>query len=215
MKLKSETIFFIVIVLIVLLGFGFLLFGTKPKNESVDTNALVRGDSLFYGEKNAEVVLVEFGDFQCPACKSVEPILGVIREEYKDKIKFVFRHFPLSNHKNAYNAAKASEAAAQQGKFWEYHDLLYQNQDEWALESNPNEKFLSYAKKLNLDTAKFTIFVNSEGIEDKIDGDKEDGQKTGVMGTPTFFLNGEKLSGNYSKAYFQEKIEQKLADVRN
>lgn len=211
MKLRAESIFLVGILIVVVFGVvGLVLLSNKPA-EKADTNSIVRDNNYFTGPKDAKVVLVGFADFQCPACKAIEPVVQKIQSEYKDKVKFVFKHFPLPSHNNGLDAALASEAAGEQGKFWEFHDVLFEKQGEWSGLSNPNSEFEKYAKDLGLDLEKFSKSLNDKIYLEKINTDKSDGIDLSVQATPTFFLNGEKLEGGLSYEQFKEKIEKILA----
>ncbi len=151
------------------------------------------------GKTDSKVVLVEYGDFQCPACKSAHPNITAIVEEYSDQIAFVFRNFPLSTiHANARAGAGAVEAAGLQGKYWEMNNYLYDNQDAWSslTGSERTDAFVSYAETLGLDTAKFTTDLASSEINQKISFDQALGKKVGVDSTPSFFLNGTKVDSD-------------------
>ena len=133
------------------------------------------------GAQDGKVTLVEFGDFQCPACGAYEPIIRQVLADNKDTLKFSFRHFPLTQmHKNALLAAKASEAAALQGKFWEMHDILYDKQEEWGEALNARDFILTYANTINLDVKKFTTDLDKKEIEDKILAEYKEGVSLGV-----------------------------------
>ena len=195
MKFKAETLFFFGIVLVVLVAVGGLFLIKNQPKEKATIDTVVRDNNYFTGPKDARVVLVEFGDFQCPACKAVEPTVQKLQSEYKDKVKFVFKQFPLPSHNNGMDAALASEAAGEQGKFWEFHNVLYEKQGEWSSLSNPNSEFEKYAESLGLEMAKFSKALKDKTYSDKINTDKSDGIGLAVEATPTFFLNGEKLEG--------------------
>ncbi len=142
------------------------------------------------GKKN--ITLVEYGDYQCPVCAAYHPVVKEVAKQFSADIKFQFRNLPLSsNHKNAFVAARAAEAAGLQNKFWEMHNLLYTNQTTWAQIGNPQPLFESYATQLSLDVAKFKQDLVSEQINKVINADINEFNKTKQeMGTPTFFLNG-------------------------
>lgn len=151
---------------------------------------LVKSDSHTLG--TGKVQVVEFGDYQCPACGQAYPITKQILSEYGDKITFVFRNFPLPQlHPNAEAGAEAAEAANAQGKFWEMHDMLYENQDSWSDVSDPTDIFVSYASTLGLDTAKFKKDITSKAYDKYIQSDVSDGYSLGITGTPTFYINGK------------------------
>lgn len=153
-----------------------------------------------YGNKEAKVILVEYGDFQCPACGTAHPNLKRLTEQYKGQIAFVFRNFPLTTlHPNARVGSAAAEAAGLQDKYWEMNNYLYENQSDWTpLKGNSvvAAKFESYAKILGLDVSKFTTDVSSSLINQKISFDQAVGKKLGINSTPTFYLNGVKLESS-------------------
>ena len=143
------------------------------------------------GNLDADLVIVEYGDYQCPYCGAAYPVLKELMKEFGSQIKFVFRNFPLSEmHQNARPAAIAAEAANLQGKFWEMHDAIYENQQDL------NENFLmKLAEKLTLNIPQFEKDLESTELADKVDSDFESGIMSGVNGTPSFFVNGKKFDG--------------------
>ncbi len=151
----------------------------------------------FQGTANASIVIVEFGDYQCPHCGAAYPIIKEIQETFGDQVKFVFRNFPLAEiHHYARAAAQAAEAAALQGKFWEIHDSIFEQQ------SHLNNEFLfTLAKQYNLDLEKFKLDVNSKEVISKVEDDFESGIRSGVNGTPTFFINGTRFDGGAPDLY--------------
>jgi protein-disulfide isomerase len=139
---------------------------------------------------SSPVVLEEYGDYQCPPCGQLYPDLKQIEKEYGNQVQIVFHHFPLVKmHKNALAAAHAAEAARNQNKFWEMHDLLYRNQKEWSELADPRPVFVSYAKQLNLNLDGFNRDLESNVIDQKISADIQRGSAQGVTGTPTVFLD--------------------------
>lgn len=159
--------------------------------------ALIGENSWSTGSESAKVSVVEFGDYQCPTCKNYEPIVSKLQTEYKEKLFFVYRHFPLIQiHEFALTAASAAEAAGNQGKFWEYHKKLY--------EISPNlskDNLLKIAKDLNLDMAKFEADMDSDASRQKVLDDLSAGTKLKVSGTPTFFINGKPYSLSNLQSY--------------
>jgi protein-disulfide isomerase len=143
------------------------------------------------GNMDADLVIVEYGDYQCPYCGAAYPILKKLMSQFGDQIKFVFRNFPLSEmHQYARAAALAAEAAGLQGKFWEMHDAIYENQR--AL----NEMLLmKLAEKLKLNIPQFEEDIKSSTLAEKVDADFESGVMSGVNGTPSFYVNGKKFDG--------------------
>ena len=142
------------------------------------------------GPASAPVTIVEFSDFQCPYCSRVVPTLKQVEEKYGDKVRVVFRHFPLSFHKEAQKAAEASLCAADQGKFWEMHDLLFEEQRALQVADLKDK-----AQRLGLDAAKFEKCLDSNKHYEKVQRDIQDGVLAGVSGTPAMFVNGRFLSG--------------------
>lgn len=181
------------------------------KNEAttskVDEKLLVRPDSNIKRSPNEKAVLVEFGDFQCPACGSYYPIVKQVVDSHSDDLTFVFRNFPLSQHKNALPSAYAVEAAGKQGKYWEMFDKIYSSQNDWEGLSNPKKTFETYAEGLGLDINKFKDDVDSKEIKDKVQADYQDGISLQVNATPTFFLNAQKLESPRSLDEFNSLVE--------
>jgi protein-disulfide isomerase len=153
------------------------------------------------GKKDSKLVLIEYGDYQCPGCASAYPVLQKVVEKYGDKIAFVFRNFPLYNsHPNAFAAASAAEAAGLQGKYWEMHDYLYSNRDSWInLDGQTRtDYFVSAAKSLGISTSTFTTDMTSTTtVKKKIDFDYAMGQKANVSGTPSLFIDGKNVGDQY------------------
>jgi protein-disulfide isomerase len=141
---------------------------------------------------SSPVVLEEYGDYQCPPCGQLYPELKQIEKEYGNQVQIVFHHFPLAKiHKNAVAAAHAAEAARNQNKFWEMHDLLYRNQKDWSELADPRPVFESYAKQLSLNLDAFDRDLESNVIDQKISADIQRGSAHGVTGTPTVFLDSQ------------------------
>jgi len=146
------------------------------------------------GGEHAELTLEEFSDFQCPACGGLDPGLRRISRDYGERVRWVFRNFPLMGmHKYAFIAARAAEAAGAQGKFWEMHDILYDNQKEWVDASEPRDLFNTYAARLGLDVQKFKADLDRQDLADRIMADTSRGNSLNVRGTPTLFVNGREL----------------------
>lgn len=191
---------------VILFG-GLVLWSGRDRVDvsGVDTNKIQPaaadsgdiGDHVF-GNKDAKVVLVEYGDFQCPGCGSAHPIVKALSEKYQDQLAFVFRNFPLTSaHPNARAAAAAAEAAGLQGKYWEMHNTLFENQDDWSSASTSERggRFSSYAEQSGLKKSAFeaTLSDKSASLNKKINFDIALGRKLNVSGTPTFYLNGTKM----------------------
>jgi protein-disulfide isomerase len=159
------------------------------------------------GPADAKVTIVEFSDFQCPFCKRyVDETLPLIASTYGDKVRYVFRNFPIEQlHPQATQAAQAAACAADQGKFWEYHDLLFRNQGALDVDS-----LKGYAGKLGLDQATFNSCVDSKKHAAEVQSDFDAGRTYDVTGTPTFFINGRKVVGAQSFATLQKIIDEEL-----
>ncbi len=181
---------------------GLVAISSRDKVDvsKIDAGNIIRDGvsaDQVYGNRDAKIVLIEYGDFQCPGCGGAYPNLKEIKETYQNQIAFVFRHFPLTSiHPNALSAAAAAEAAGKQDKFWEMHDLLYENQKLWenvAPEQRGNT-FEDYATQLGLDIEKFKTDMASKEVSDKINHDRALGSKVGVSGTPSVFIGNDKMS---------------------
>lgn len=146
------------------------------------------------GNKDAAVTLIEYSDFQCPACRSAFPQIENIVGEFGEKMQFVYRHYPISQiHKNAEPAARAAEAAGKQGKFWSMYEKLFERQNDWKEENDVESIFADYATELNLNVDQFRADYNSRELKDRVKNDYDSGTRAGVNSTPTFFLNGQKI----------------------
>jgi protein-disulfide isomerase len=157
------------------------------------------------GNPSAPVTIVEYGDFQCPYCEKSRPTLQQILETYPKEVRLVYKHFPLSFHRDAMNAHRASLAAGEQGKFWEMHDLIFANPRRLA-----PEKMREHAEKLSLDMAKFDADYASERVAKKIEADQAEGRRALVRGTPAFFVNGKMISGAQPFEAFKREIDAAL-----
>lgn len=152
------------------------------------------------GNKASKVLLVEYGDYQCPGCGSAYPVIKEVTEKYKDKIGFIFRNFPLTTiHPNALAAASSAEFAAQKGKFWEMHDALYKNQNAWSGLSGTDRTnyFMGLATTIGLSGDELRDNLNSSDIQKKIAFDQALGTKMGVSSTPAFFIGNKNVGGLY------------------
>lgn len=147
------------------------------------------------GSAKARVTLEEFGDFQCPPCETLAPVLTRIEHDYAEKVRVIFRHFPLAMHQHATRAAHAAEAAGLQGRFWEMYDTIYRKRTAWA-SKNPDEVqalFVEYAGAIGLDIERFKQDLDNDVVKSRVRADQARGASLGVNSTPTVFINGEKL----------------------
>ena len=156
-------------------------------------DTLVREDSPKLGPDDAKVTIVEFLDPECESCRAAFPMVKQILAENEGDVRLVVRYFPL--HNNSILAARATEAAGEQGKYWEMQELLFENQTIWGEKQTPQtEMFIVFADQLGLDVDAFTEVLNSTKYTDKVQRDQRDGEALGVSGTPTFFVNGQLIS---------------------
>lgn len=199
----------IILAAVVMIGGFFWLTKPKPANSTSSVAASNHVEGL--GSK--KVTLVEYGDYQCPACGAYHPILKSIYNTYKDQIFFQFRNYPLESlHQNARAGARAAEAANIQGKFWEMHDLIYENQKDWESSSDPLSYYKSYAEKVGVkDMAKFEKDYRSSVVNDIINADLKEGAKFSITGTPTFVLNGKKIENPRDQTAFNKLIDDTIA----
>lgn len=200
-----------IVVVTVALVIGAVFFLSKPEKPVViEPATLIREDSLKMSTDSAKLTIVEFGDFQCPACKMAHPGLKQAISEFPGQVNFVFRHYPLPMHANAPTAARAVEAANRQGKVWEMYDKMFDSQDEWANVGNPTDLFKKYATELGMDAEKLATDMGDSTIQDKISKDIADGNTSGVNSTPTLFFNNEKYSKGIGYQDFKSEIEARL-----
>ena len=200
---------------VALLAYSFLGNDTPSNGTNGDKkDVTITPADHIKGNPNATVTLVEFGDLQCPACQAYEPIVRELMEKHGNEVRFVFKHFPLSQiHPNALLAAKYAEAAGMQGKFWEFHDMLYDKQKEWANSLNAKTMFETYGAELGLNVSKLTSDSQNKTLEEKILAEYREGVKLGVQGTPTFFVNGRKIENPRSLEAFEKILMDAKAEV--
>lgn len=205
--MKTNTTIVVSIALVVLF-FGALFWFSRDGGGPVTS---IEPSDWAVGAENPKAELVEYSDFQCPACASYEPLVQELRREFKDELRFAYRHFPLTQiHQNAVLTAKAAEAAGRQGKFWEMHDLIFEKQAEWSTSAAMRTLATAYAKELGLDIARFEADIDLKEIEEKIEDDYAGGLRLKVNATPTFFLNGVKMKNPGSYADFKKQVEEAI-----
>lgn len=181
---------------------------TQNLGLNVPANNEVISTDQAKGFKKSPVLLVEYSDFQCPACNAQHRTIRAAWKDIRRKVHLVYRHFPLTNiHPHATLAAHYAEAAGRQDKFWEMHDQLFDNQSTWAKLDDPTDTFDGYAKTLKLDMAKLKADLASDELKDKIKADIASGRDAGVNSTPTLFINGELLSNVRGKDQLIEAVE--------
>lgn len=207
-SLFSNPIFLLLAVIFIFVVL-FYLFGSKggPGTDAVSTykeDQAWRGSENIEGSLDAKVTIVEYGDYQCPACGVASGVVNQIMEEYRGKIKLIYRHFPLPQHAFAFKAAISAECAGEQGKFWDMHKALYADQ------AGINSDNLKYAEKIGLDIRRYTECVNNNGYADKIRKNIKQGESDSLSFTPTFIVNGKRLD-SFSAESFRTAINAELA----
>ena len=202
---------------ILILSLGVLLFLStliRPASQtSVGNSTLttLSSDEYIRGATSSPVTLIEYFDFECEACGAYYPLVKQLENDLGDRVTFVARYYPLPNHKNGLQAALAAEAAGRQGKFWEMHDLLFTRQKEWGEKQvETPEVFAQYAQEIGLDVERFKTDVTSAEVRARVQRDLDSGRALGVQGTPSFFLNGEKIQNPQSYEAFKTLLENKF-----
>ena len=212
-KLKKFGIWTTVAIVLIAAVYGLLQIANSPQTTNTSSSKLpeITKDDPKTGSSSAKVTLVEYSDFQCPACAAYYPMVKQLLSEYNGKIYFVYRYFPLTaTHQNAMISSLAAYAANLQGKFWEMHDMLFQTQNSWASSPKARETFIGYAKKLDLDIDKFKTDLESDRGKNFINDTYSKGLAIGVNLTPTFFLNGVKIQNPRTYDDFKNLILNEL-----
>ncbi len=202
-----KQIIITVLAVVAIVGGAILISGGDDGTVGAESNN-------FYGQEEGVITLTEYADFQCPACAGFHPVVKQVKEQFKDQIRFELKHFPLVQiHPNAMPAHRAAQAAANQGKFWEMHDTLYEQQQSWADSTNPAAIFEQYARDIGLDMDKYSTEVNTSDILGVINADIDAGKKSDVNSTPTFVVDGvviEDLSAISTLESFTQFIQDKI-----
>lgn len=203
---RNKKLFIIIFCVVVLVAGVY--WAVRSAGPSGPTDSGPDADPV-KGSESAKVTIEEFSDFECPACQAAVAPLEQLVDTYPNDIKLTFNDYPLSIHKNSRPAAEAAQCAFAQGKFWEYHDLLFNNQDAWSGlgSSDLRARLISYARDLNLDESKFTACFDNRETKADIDRDVSQANSRRVSSTPTFFVNGEKVVGALSFDQWKAKIE--------
>ena len=216
---RSLPILIIAAVAVVTVGAGALLYRAKERTIAGGgimgpSTSEVGGEQMHVrGQPRAPVTLEEFGDFQCPPCATAAGVIDKLEQDYGPRLRVVWRNFPLAMHAHALEAALAAEAAGLQGRFWEMHDLLYQNQDVWSKASDVRPFFNMYARSLGLDVERFAKDSASDEVKARVVSDGEQGVSRGVKNTPTFFINDREVRTAFSPERLHEAIDAALAET--
>lgn len=184
---------------------------TNEKKEEVDSRAefITSEEDHIRGNPEAPITIIEFSDFQCPFCKKFHPTMKQVLENYPDQVRWVYRHFPLDSiHSEARPAAEASECAAEQGKFWEFSDALFDNQEKLS-----QALYTELAQDLGFDMEQFNDCLSSRKYKDRVEANLQEGIKAGVKGTPGSFINGEEIPGAVPYEYLKAAIEKALGNL--
>ena len=193
---QFRPLLIIAIVLIAALIGSVLLLRSRRQRESLSANPPSNAAAEQHPNIPSDVVvtLEEFGDYQCTPCAQLHRELKKLKQEFGPNLNLVFRNLPLSTiHKNALAAAQAAEAARVQNRFWEMHDLLYENQDLWKDDANPRPRFVKFAQDLGLDRSRFVRDLEDEQVRFRIEADRDAALRLGIDGTPTILINGRRL----------------------
>jgi protein-disulfide isomerase len=165
------------------------------------------------GAPNALVTIEEFADFQCPTCATMHPKVQEVRAAFGDRVRIIFRQFPLQMHQYGYDAACAAEAAGMQGKFWEMQNLLFTNQSTWVASSDARKVFTEYAEKLGLEVPRFSDDMIGLAVKNRVDSDLQRGRALNISSTPTFFINNKPYEGDLNS--LKTAVEAELKRVES
>jgi protein-disulfide isomerase len=215
MKTKEIIIWFAVIA--VLIGGLWLLINaanaplTPPPPAEIQNVPSVSKTDLIRGNPNAKVTLIEYADFQCPACAVMHATIKQLQGDFKDNLRLVYRFFPLTNiHQNSLISAQAVYAAGLQGKFWEMFDMVYENQESWSDSTQPKTIFTDYAKKIGLNLNKFNSDMDSDLTKKFITDEQSQGLDLGINATPTIFMNGKEIQNPATYEEFKKLIQDEI-----
>lgn len=188
---------------------GLAQLSAGPSVDNVRAIVAVNEADHVQGMSTAPVTIVEYSDLQCPACAFYHPIIQETLAKAGDKVRLVYRHFPLTTiHQYAQLAAQAAEAANAQGKFWEMQDLLFDRQTSWSRATDVKATLIDYAEELELDQAKFASDLDSSTIKDRVQRDATTAAQLRLSGTPSFFMNGEVLATPFTATVLLNKINE-------
>lgn len=215
MKLKQVAIWFSVMVVTIGIIWGLVyLINSSPSGSTASQNkpkAVSKTDIMLGNPSKAKATLIEYADFQCPACALTAPIARNLQRKFKDQLLMVFRFFPLVNtHQHAMASAQAAYAASRQGKFWEMYDLLFTNQQKWSTDNNAQKIFSDYAKQLKLDINTYNLDSTSEAGIKFITDEQNEGLSIGIDRTPSFFINGKFVENPLDETSFKQLIQDEI-----
>jgi protein-disulfide isomerase len=206
----------IVIILAVAIAAGAAVFLSRQPDQPPETNTAplkpdFKGGGHFRGPENAELTLVEFGDYQCPSCGAYHPFVKEILNRYPKQVRLEFHHFPLiSIHPNSMAASKAAEAAGEQGHYWEMHDALFEYQTQWSDKPDPKPIFAAIANRIGINGTILVQRMDAPEFQQRILQDVERGNKANIQAVPTFFINGQEVHIKLGMEDFVQVIEANL-----
>jgi protein-disulfide isomerase len=208
----TKTFWGVLIAVVIVLGGIYWASSNHSGKSTASQSSSNNPTSHIEGQGKDGITLIDYGDYECPYCAEYSPIVNQVAALYNSEIYFQFRNLPLTQiHPNAFAAARAAEAAALQGKFWQMHDELYTNQSDWVNSSNPVPIFDDYARNLGLNVSQFETAYNGNAVNNVINADITAFDKTGQeMATPTFFLDGTKVSPGLSVSSFEKIINAEI-----
>ena len=196
------------LVLVGVMVWGLTKMGDEQSGLNVSVEKLVDGAGWVVGEEDYKITVVEFADLQCSACKQADPVAQQLRQ--MEGVRYVFRYFPLLTiHKNAWKAARVTEAAKKMDKGWEMMGFLFEKQEDWAESNDFDEKAMGYARELELDEVGLEVLYNSKEVESQIVKDNALANELKLGGTPTFFVDGEQVASSFVLSKVKEVLENK------
>ena len=214
--MKSKLVIILGITIVSAAVLAVLFFKSVEQERENKSLVIAQVDSVSdsdwtKGKKNVKVSIIEYSDLQCPACLAYFPVIKQLADEFGESVNFVYRHFPLRQiHFNSQISAQAAEAAGLQGKFWEMHDILFENQQNWSEVKDPKSLFEQYAQNLSLDLEQFKKDLESNDVKNEVEKDYQSGLNAGVNATPTFFMNNKKIPNPRSLEEFKSIIKQEI-----
>jgi len=210
MNIKRTIFWLCFLVILALIVWGLIVANNKPApGLKLGVPAPISTTDHTLGSTDARVTLIEYADFQCPACAAYNSLVERLYLEASTTLRIVYRHFPLPQHQNARITAQATEAAAIQGKFWEMSRVVYANQADWAelSDADARKMLAGYAADLGLDAQKFATDIDADAGKERISDQLAEGQSLGVNGTPTFFVNGKAIQNPQGYDQFKAIID--------
>ena len=184
---------------------------TPPPPAEIQNVPPVSKTDFIRGNPNAKVTLIEYADFQCPACAAMHETIKELQDNFKDNLRLVYRFFPLTEiHQNSLISAQAAYAAGLQGKFWEMFDMVYENQESWSDSPQAKSIFADYAKKLNLNLNRFNSDIDSDSTKKFITDEQSQGLDLGINATPTIFMNGKEIQNPATYEDFKKLIQDEI-----